>query len=159
MIEREQFTAHNYPRESSEITTDATGFGYLGAVFEHSITEFGNDSSLSWPSYSEPDASFSVRYDGQGTVVQEGTTWPVWLLTLNRGDHSRILKVDVATCSIEEWTDGGFKDAGFLGNSDLVASVMNLQRFARERREEGDSRDAAFRRFMRMMHPPEPFED
>lgn len=146
MSEIPQFTSHNYPEDSSEIVTNATGFGYIDALFEGAIFQFGNDSSATWPSYSEDNVTFKVTYDGQGDVVQEGKTWPIWLLQLSRGEDIEILKIDIATCSTERWTDEGFKPGGFKGNSDLIAAVMNLQRFNSERLDEGDSHLARFRR-------------
>jgi hypothetical protein len=74
MSEISQFTSEDYPGDSSEIVTDATGFGYLNALFEGAVTNFGNDESVRWPSYSEDNVEFKVNYAGQGTVVQEGMT-------------------------------------------------------------------------------------
>jgi hypothetical protein len=146
MSEFAQFTAENYPDESSEIVTDAFGFGFLNALFEDAVTQFGNDESVRWPSYSEDDVEFKVNYAGQGTVIQEGTTWPVWLLQLARANETEILKVDIATCSTERWTDEGFVPGGFKGNSDLIAAALNLQQFSNDRLDEGDSELAIFRR-------------
>jgi hypothetical protein len=68
------------------------------------------------------------------------------LLQLSRGDETEILKVDIATCSTERWTDEGFVPGGFKGNSDLIAATLNLQRFNSDRLDEGDSELAKFRR-------------
>lgn len=142
----EQFSAGGYPEDRSEIRTDATGFGYMDALFGGAIRDFGNDDAVTWPSYSEEGISFRVRYDGQGTVIQEGTTWPIWLLEFSGGGKDKILKVDIATCSSERWTPDGFVPGSYLDNSDLIAAALNLKRFTDERLDEGDGALAVFRR-------------
>lgn len=146
MANFEQVTANSYPEDRSEIQTDATGFGYMDALFSGAVSDFGNDQAASWPSYTEDGVSFRVRYDGQGTVIQEGQTWPVWLLEFSGGDKDKILKVDIATCSSQRWTPEGFVAGSFLDHSDLIAAAINLKQFTAERLDEGDSALAVYRR-------------
>ncbi|MCB9823312.1 hypothetical protein H6800_03505 [Candidatus Nomurabacteria bacterium] len=151
MAKSEIFTAINYPGDGCEIITDATGFGFMSALFETAVTDFGNDQAASWPSYTEEDVRFTVRYDGQGTVVQEGTTWPVWILEFTGSGKDKILKVDIATCSSERWTDEGFVPGSFQDNSDLIAAAINLTKFSSDRLDEGNGPLAVYRRTLKGM--------
>lgn len=132
----EQFTAPNYPSNKSDIVSDFIDYRCLNGRFVDAINgfAFGYDNSATWHSYTEDDVSFKVIYDGQGTVVQEGLTWPVWLLLLTRGDDTKILRLDIATSSAQRWTDDGFVPGSFQDNSDLVAAGRNLRRLSMHRR-------------------------
>ncbi len=146
MAVQEQFTADGYPEDVSEIMTDPMGFGHMDAFFTYAIKDFGNDEAVIWPSYTDDGVTFKVRYDGEGTSVQEGKTWPIWLLEFTGGGKDKILKVDIATCSSERWTPEGFVPGSYLDNSDLIAAAINLKRFTDERLDEGDSFRAVRRR-------------
>jgi hypothetical protein len=151
MADMEAFTALNYPGEDgSEIVTNATGFGFMDALFSSAVRDYGNDEAASWPSASETGVSFDVRFDGMGTTIQEGTTWPIWLLSLHRGETTKILKVDIANCSSERWTEDGFVPGDFKDNSDLIAAALNLREFNDARLDEGDGPLAVFRRAFKL---------
>lgn len=142
----EQITAPGYPEDRSEIVSDAFTFGYLNALLEDGVRDYGNDHSLMWPSYTEEDVRFRATYDGEGETIQEGKTWPIWLVEITRSNKTKILRVDVANCTSKVWSEEGFQPASFKDHSDLIAAGINLREFNDKRLDEGDSPLAVFRR-------------
>lgn len=141
MAQAEQVTAHNYPGESSGIVITPFDYGVMNGDFEHAVGDLGNDSSVSWPSFST-DERFTLDFAGfdERLDPEAGVYWPQWLLKFEKAEKT--LRISITDAAIERFEGDTFVPGSYLDISDTFAAWFNLMEYRYQAKAQGSDPNA-----------------